>query len=346
MPEIKRAEYHISMTSILKVLLVVLAVLFVWFIRDILGLLFVAIIFASALNPWVDAWQRRRIPRGITIIIIYLLVLSVFAGVIYLVAGPVAHEIMALSNNFPQYYNEVVDTWNKLQSLGGDILLNYNLRGNITNNFSLPDATLGVFGFVKGIFGSIVAFLLVLVMTFYLSVEERNMRHFIKSMIPERHQAYAMHTMSRIQRKLGHWLRGQVILSLVIFIMTYAGLTILGVKYALILALLAGALEIVPYLGPILGAIPAIFLSFQQSPEKALAVLVLYFIVQQLENNLIVPKVMGKVTGLNPVIILVAMLIGAKVAGIVGALLAIPVTTVIAIFIRDANQSKKQPATE
>ncbi|MFH0874012.1 MAG: AI-2E family transporter [Candidatus Komeilibacteria bacterium] len=345
MPEPKSNEYHLSIFSVLKVLLVIVAVAFAWFIRDILGLLFISIIFASAFNPWVDAWQRRHIPRGITLILIYLLVLSIFSGVIYLVAGPVSHEIAALANNFPQYYIEIVNGWDRLQSLGGGLLADYNLRDNI-NAISLPSATLELFGFVKSVFGSILAFLLVLVITFYLSVEERNMRHFIKSLTPVKHQSFAMQTMSRVQTKLGRWLRGQVILSVVIFVMTYAGLSILGVKYALILALLAGALEIVPYMGPILSAVPAIFLAFQQAPEKGLAVLILYFVVQQLENNLIVPKVMGKVTGLNPVIVLVAMLIGAKMAGIVGALLAIPVATVITLFINDASRNQPKAASE
>jgi predicted PurR-regulated permease PerM len=128
-----------------------------------------------------------------------------------------------------------------------------------------------------------------------------------------------------------------MILSLVIFTLTYIGLSILQVKYALVLAMLAGAFELVPYVGPIMAAIPAIFLAFVQLPYLALFVIILYFIIQQLENTFIVPKVMGHVTGLNPIVVLIAVLIGAKIGGIVGTLMAVPVATALSTFLYDFN---------
>ncbi len=328
--------YDISTLSIFKVVIILLSLAFLWLIRDVLGLVFVAIILASAFDPAVDWLQKIRIPRGIGIIAIFILILGALGSVVYLVSGPIVEQVSALAANFPHYYDSIVGTWHKFQSLGG--VGNVPVSSSL-GNLGLPEVS-NFFGFVSNLFGSIFAFFLVLVMTFYLTIEEENMRRFIRSLAPTRYQPYLMQLISKVQTRLGYWLRGWLILSVIIFILSYVGLTLMGVKYALVLALLAGALEIVPFLGPILAAIPAIFLAFQQSPFLAMMVVILYVVIQQIENNVVVPKIMGKVTGLNPIIVLVAVLIGAKIGGMVGALLAVPVATALAVFMSDFGNSK------
>jgi predicted PurR-regulated permease PerM len=149
-----------------------------------------------------------------------------------------------------------------------------------------------------------------------------------------------MQLVNRMQGKIGLWIRGQLILSLIIFSLTFLGLSILGVNYALVLALIAGLTEFVPYLGPTIAAIPAIFLAFTQSPMLALFVLALYYIIQMVENHIIVPKLMQKVVGLNPVISIMVLLVGFKLAGILGAILAIPVVTIASVFLKDLFEKK------
>jgi predicted PurR-regulated permease PerM len=173
------------------------------------------------------------------------------------------------------------------------------------------------------------------VITFYFTVEEEGMKRFIRSVSPSHYHPYLMQLINRIQRRLGYWLRGQLILSVVIFVLTFIGLTILGVDYALLLALIAGIFEIIPYLGPFLGAVPAVFLAFVQSPVKALLVVILYIIIQQLENNIIVPKVMSKSVGINPLLVIIILLVGGKIGGAVGMILAIPVATALSVFFED-----------
>jgi predicted PurR-regulated permease PerM len=143
-----------------------------------------------------------------------------------------------------------------------------------------------------------------------------------------------------MQQKVGLWLRGQIILSVTIFLLTYIGLLILKVKYALVLAFFAGLTEFIPYLGPTIAAIPAVFLTYTQSPMLALFVAILYYIVQLTENNIIVPKVMQKVIGLNPIISIAVLMIGYKVGGITGAILSIPVTTALDVFLSDIFDNK------
>ena len=158
---------------------------------------------------------------------------------------------------------------------------------------------------------------------------------FIRSVTPSAYQPYLVQMMRRLKAKLGSWLRGQLLLMLIIGVLVYIGLKLLGAEYALVLALWAGLTEIIPYVGPILGAIPAIFLAFSDSPLQALLVAALYLVVQQLENNLIVPMVMKRTVGLNPVVSIVAIAIGAKLGGVIGAVLAIPLVVSLGVFLSD-----------
>ena len=201
-------------------------------------------------------------------------------------------------------------------------------------------------GILISLFGGIISFFIILVITFYLVVEEDGMKRFIKSITPTKHQPYVSQLINKMQLKMGHWLRGQLLLSLIIFAMVFVVLSIFGIKYALILALVAGIFEIIPYLGPIMAAIPAVFFAFAQSPSKALLVIVIYFLIQRVENDIIVPRVLGKSVGLNPLVVILAILIGAKLGGAVGALLAVPVTTALSVYFMDVIAAKKTRETK
>ncbi|MBL7155340.1 MAG: AI-2E family transporter, partial [Candidatus Portnoybacteria bacterium] len=174
--------------------------------------------------------------------------------------------------------------------------------------------------------------------SFYLAVQEKGAKRFLVSLTPNEHQSYLADLIERIESKIGGWLRGQLLLMFIIGCLTYIGLYFLGVKYALTLALVAALLEIIPYIGPILAAIPAVILAFFQSPFLALLVILLYIVIQQLENYIIVPQVMKRAVGLNPVVIIIVMLIGAKLAGLLGIILAVPVTAAAAEFLKDLQK--------
>jgi predicted PurR-regulated permease PerM len=148
---------------------------------------------------------------------------------------------------------------------------------------------------------------------------------------------------AKIQRKMGLWVVGQFILSVFIFILTYIGLTILGVEYALVLALIAGLLEVVPYIGPFVSAMPAIFFALIQSPPLVIGVIILYILIQKTEGYVLVPKIMEKTVGTSPLVVLLALLIGFKLAGILGVLLAVPLTGAITVIIQEFFQNKSQP---
>lgn len=333
---------NISSTTIVKLLIIGAAIWFVYLVRDVILILLVSVILASAFNPWVNWLQARKIPRVLGVFVIYLVVFGIISLSIGLLIPPIAEQIQEIARNFPQYYQRIVGDFQNFKefSISGGILGNIDktlesLQVNIANTTS------NFFSSIVSVFGGFFAFIGVVVITFYMLVEENAIKRFFNFVAPEKYQPYLNHLSGRIQDKVSQWFRGQLILLLIIGAMSFVGLVILGVDYPLVLALWAGLTEFVPFLGPFLGAIPAVFIAFTISPVKALLVIGLYTLIQQLENHFIVPRVMSKAVGLNPLIIIIIMLIGAKLAGLIGILLAVPVTLIAEVFIKDFFQGKQ-----
>ncbi|HLD27853.1 MAG TPA: AI-2E family transporter [Patescibacteria group bacterium] len=331
----KNYTINISTGTIMKLLIFFLIISFLYLIKEVILLIFVALILASAFDPWVDWFQSKKIPRGLAILVIYIVLVSVVSLVFVLMVPPISKEISQLSENVPLYYEKVVNGFNAFQGKT-EINAQSQLQQGLSNiGENLPSTISNVFSTIFDVFGGIFSVLLVLVLTFYFTVQEEAMKQSIRSLTPSRFQPYLLRLYGRIQLKMGQWLRGQLILSAVIFTLTFIGLTILGVNYALVLAFVAGLFEIIPFIGPWLAAVPAIFFGFLQSPIMGVSVIILYIIIQELENHLIVPKVMSKAVGLNPLIVIIVILIGARLSGITGALIAVPVATAISVFLKD-----------
>ena len=335
----------ISTGTIIRVICIFLVLGFLFLIKNVLALFFVAIIMSAAFDPFIDYLQKKKIPRALSIIGVYVIFLTLVGGSFYLLSGPIADQIRDMSRDFPQYYqkiNQGLDSMGKI-----DITDNQTVNNSLAFvTSSLSKATTGIFSFLVSLFGGLISFFIILVITFYLVVEEDGMKRFIRSLTPTRHQPYISQLINKMQVKMGYWLRGQLLLSVIIFFMVFIILSFAGVKYALILALIAGIFEIIPYLGPLISAIPAVFFAFAQSPSKALLVVLLYFIIQRVENDIIVPKVLGKSIGLNPLVVILAILIGARIGGAVGALLAVPVTTALSVYFDDLMSTKRKRETK
>lgn len=333
----------ISSLTLIKILIIIIGLALFFYIRDVLLLVFVALILASAFDPWIDWMQKHKIPRSLGVIIIYLVVIFVLGGAVYLIIPPIIGEVNQLSKDFPVYWESLNKNFSQLQTFSQDHGLGDNIEawlGSVQDN--LTGATRSVFSTVFSFFGGLLSFFVILVITFYMTVEEQAMKRILRSVIPTKYQPYFTYLVNRMQQKIGRWLRGQLLISLAIFIVSWLGLSLLGVKFALVLALFAGVTELIPYLGPFIGAIPAVFIAFTQSPFLALLVVILYIIIQMLENHVLTPKIMQKAVGLNPVITIVVILIGAKLAGVLGIILAVPVTTALSILVGDLVEYKKE----
>lgn len=300
-----------------------------YLIRDVIILLFVAIIFMSALAPIVELLQKIKIPKSLAIAITYIFVLAVIGLLISFVVTPLADQTANLAKNLPATLgnllpeNGIVDKSVLQQELG---------------NFSK-----NALEFSFTIFSNFLAFISVAVLTFYLLLEREKLNKLISQYFIGRELRVKRIT-RQIEEKLGAWLRGQIVLSLIIGAVAYLGLTFLSIPYALPLAILAGLMEVVPVIGPIISAIPAILIAYLSSPFLAVIVGVQYFVIQQLENHLIVPQVMKKAVGLNPLIVILAVAIGGRLLGVAGALLAVPITVVIQIITEDLITTEGEEA--
>jgi len=331
---------HISWATIFKVAAVILFLIFLYLIRDVIIIFIFALIVASAIAPAVDLLEKIKIPRVLGALIVYVVVIGFLAFLISLVVAPLIRDIKNLSSNFPEYIESLSLKFKSLQKAFSryESLINQfqkflvNLEGRLQN--------LDLFSTFINIFGGIFSFLLALIISFYLSVQKKGVQRILGSISPFKHRDYILDLWERAQKKLGRWLQGQLFLGLIVGALVYIGLSFLHIKYALFLAILAGILEIFPYIGPVLAGIPAVILGFLQAPIMGLWVLILYFVIQQLENYLIVPVVVGRVVGLNPIVVITALLIGAKLGGIPGMILAVPLTAVFAEFVKDLIKKK------
>ncbi len=174
-----------------------------------------------------------------------------------------------------------------------------------------------------------------MVISFYLVVQDKGIKLFLSSVTPAEHRPYVISLAERIQTKLGRWLRGQLVVMMAVGLLVFIGLFFLKVDFALMLAVLAGLLEIVPYIGPFLAGTAAVALAFLQAPVLGVLVLALFLIVHQIEGYVLIPQVMKRAVGLNPLVIIISMIIGAKLYGILGVVVAVPLVAIASVFLGD-----------
>lgn len=358
---------NISVATIIKTLIVLLIAFFLYKMLDLVLVVLTAVVIASAIDPLIRWFGRYKIKRLFAVIITYICVVLVFSGLLYFFIPPVLDEASNLLGNAPKYLDSVT-LWNPLNDnkltetarVAGDLSAGLNNSKQIIGDLSSGNSTASVFGdlikrfkdltsntsdglinIASGIFGGVFSFILIIVLSFYLTVQEGGVEKFLKIITPVKNEAYIIDLWKRSQRKIGYWMQGQLLLGIVVGVLVYLGLMILGVENALVLAVLAGVLEIIPYFGPILSAIPAILFGFTGGgPTTGLLVLGLFIIIQQFENHLIYPLVVKKVVGVSPIIVILALIIGAKLAGFLGILLSIPITSVLMEFIDDVQKNK------
>ncbi|MBT4857509.1 AI-2E family transporter [Candidatus Uhrbacteria bacterium] len=326
-------KINISSWTIVKALLILALAALLFFLRDVVLLLLVSLLIAALIDPFADWMAERKLPRGLAVLIVYLGV-SLFASIVLLLVVPsVVQESSALLAKYAPYVEDTA-ILNAFGDQINTVLANPDLTTVLetVRQSGLTDAFPEVVSFIFSIFGGFLTAILILVLAFYFVVEEEALKRGFSSISPKKYRAQVRKILSKGRTRIGHWLRAQLLLMLVIFVITYSILTLLGVPFALVLALVAAMLEIIPFVGPILAAIPAILIAFSISPIQAAFVAISYFLLQQLEGDYLTPKIMQKVAGLNPIASIVAVIVGFQVAGVVGALIAIPVTMVLGVL--------------
>ncbi len=335
-----KTKVEISTGTIFRVIFILLALFFLYIIKDILVLLFFAVIIASAVDLPVRRLDKLKIPRVISVLFVYLIAVGVIVGLLILFIPSLSQEIKAFSEKFPSYANELYQKFQRLQSSSLQfekiVRGTQEILGNVGESLKVSATT--ILSKTFDFFGGLASIAIVIVVSFYLAVQKNGIETLLKTLTPKKHEDYVLKLWKRSQRKMGQWFQGQLFLALVVGVGVYLGLSLLNVRFALLLAIIAGLLELLPYIGPVLAAVPAIILAFFQSPILALWVIILYLVVQQLENYLLVPLIMKKAVGLNPVVVIITLLIGGKLLGIIGVILAVPAAAIFAEFFRDIKR--------
>ena len=322
----ERTIIEVSPKTIFWVLFIGVLAYLLYIVRDIVAVLIFAIIIASALEPLLAYAEKKRVPRLLSLIVIYLLFFVLFAAFLYILLPLLLDEFRDLTQNYSAYFG-------KIEEAAGTITFIPGLSGNVHDLLSqlteqIPSFT-SLLSYASSIFGGIVSFIVVLVVSFYLALSHGALDDFLRSVLPPQFEAYAHELWIRAQKKMGYWLQAQILLSLIMALIVGIGMWILGVKYALLIAIVVGILEIVPFVGPIMAGALATLLAISQSPILGLWTLIFFIVAQQLEGHILVPLLIKKLVGLNPVAVILAILVGAKLGGILGILLAVPIAAVI-----------------
>ena len=329
--EERKITIDISTATLLKIFGLILLLIFLYIIREVVAVLLISVILVAAISPLVRRLSKLKIPRSISVLGIYILIFGTVGFLGYLLVPAIASQIKEISHDVPHYMDRLSEIFGRLpnhQEIAGGIQESLKNFGQ-----NLTDSPLETLSTAFKIFGGLVTFFVILVLVFYMSVAEESIKAFFKTVLPKSYEKKVEKITTNIQKKIGDWVKGELILIFAVGSLSFIGLKILGIKFALILAIIAGILEIVPIIGPTISAIPAIIVAFAQEPILALAVLILYVIIQQFENHILVPKVMEKTTGVSPVIVILALLIGAKLLGILGIILAVPISLIVLVFI-------------
>jgi predicted PurR-regulated permease PerM len=314
----------ISYRTIIFVTVFLLALWIIYQILDLIMLLFVAIIFMSALSPLVEGLQKIKIHKALSIAFIYVVLISLLITLLTISFTPIIEQTSNLIGVLPH-------TIQQIASFG------HIDPGTITSG--LPDLSKDFLSVSKGVFDNFLTIILLLVLTFYMLLEKNDVEQRAAALFVGKEER-VKRLIEQIEEKLGAWLRGQLTLSLIISVAVYIGLTALQIPYALPLAIWAGLLEVVPVIGPIISSLPAILVALTISPFLGGATAALYFVIQQLENHIIVPQVMKRAVGLNPLLVIIAVAIGGRLLGIGGALLAVPITVVAQVIVSDIIKDK------
>lgn len=359
---------NITPGSFLKGVLIILLFCFLFYIRDVLLVVLTAVILASGLEPLINFFKRFKLGRVPAVIVSYLGLFVIFAGLVFFFVPEVLNETSSFLQGLPTYLDST-SLWNSTSINSTNVAASQKVVDTISSGISNPAGLVqnqikntGSFGigdllstiedfssnssgvFVKVVsiaFGGLLSFILIIVLSFYFSVQEDGVTKFFSLVSPIKHEKYVVDLWKRSQKKIGQWMQGQLLLGVLVGVLIYMGLMILGIKNALLFAIFTGILEIIPVFGPIISSIPPILAAFIDGGITAsFLVAGLYLIVQQFESHLIYPLVVRKIVGVSPVIVILAMIVGAQLAGFLGIVLSVPLISALMEFVDDVEKKK------
>lgn len=329
-------KIEIGFAPILRFFVVLLLLVFAFLIRDILAIIFIAFLIASGFNPYVDFLNRKGIPRIVAVALIYFTLIGLLVVFALMIKNTLVSDLSS-------FYQQVQSGQFNANFLG----FNVDTKSLLDQiNAALNKVELG--GFISGarkFLSGVTGFLVIFVLAFYMLLEKNGLKQSLSAFVPLNIYEHVLHLIRRVEEKLGHWLRGELILMISIGVLTYILLKILNMPYAGVLAIIAGITEIIPGVGPIFAGFIGVVVSvvvFPFEPVRWLIVGLGYTLIQQFENHVLVPQVMKKALGLSPIVILTSLLIGAQLFGVVGAFMAVPAAAALSVIVQEWETGLKK----
>lgn len=329
-----KIQLEVSWSSLWRVVFVVLIAYFLYLAKDIVWAVLISIVLSSALDPIVSWLEKRRVPRVLSTLLIFILLIVLVAILLYIIVPVALTEL-----------NVFIDALSKANAP----ILGLERIAEIANAFTesigrlasvLFSGSASLFDTLSKFLGGIALAISAFVLSFYLSVDRDGVEKLLRAVLPPGYEEQILSIYFRVRHKIGKWLEGQIFLSLSVGIIVFIGLWLMGVQYALVLAILAAVLELVPYVGPIMSGAIAVLVALSQSQAIAIYVLIFFVVVQKLEGYLLTPTFMRLTTSLNPAVILIAILAGAQLAGLVGLILAVPGAVLVQEVINHWSEAK------
>ncbi len=339
---------RLSNDSIIRVILFLFGAYLLFKLTNIILLILVAIVIASFVEAGVQQCAKYKISRLLAVPVIFTLVLSLLFMIFYAFVPIVFRElsdmVTLLSTYFPSSASLDSQSIEGATNFVNTIASNPSATGIVENIKNAATVlSQGAISVIGSTFGGLLNFILVIVMSFYLSIQEKGIDNFLRILTPARKETYVIDLWHRTQRKIGLWFKGQMMLGLLVGAITFTVLALMGVKYALLIGLITGIAELIPF-GIIFATIPAVlFAAIDGGVVLAVKVLIYFVIIQQIENYVLNPVISRRVVGIPPLVVLLAFLIGITLAGFWGAIIAIPAAVFVLEYLSDVERKKLIP---
>lgn len=307
----KNKKIEISYKNIIFTVLFLLGLVVLWQIRTLIVLLFISFVLMEALNPAVTRLEKYKIPRPVGILILYIIILSVISFVVAGIIPILTEQTAGLIQTFPQALKNIKIFGSDAIDLSSQFKILENIPGGIAK-------------VAISVVSNVISSFIILFLTFYLLLEKKNFSKYGYDFFGEIGKEKMLNIIGQLELRLGSWVNAEILLMTIIGVLSYIGYTILGLRYAVPLAIFAGLLEAVPSIGPTVATALAALVGFTISPLTGVLAIIVGTLIQQLENNIIVPRIMKKTVGFNPLVTILLIASGAKLGGVIGAILALP----------------------
>jgi predicted PurR-regulated permease PerM len=344
-------EIRVSITSggVFTVLLVVAGAYVFWLLRDLALLVLTAIVIASAIEPGIAFFVRHRVPRFFGVLIIYVFIFGSVLSLMYLLFPPIIADAASFLSTIPRYINvpNIPLSFSSIADAAQFINGRQGIQSLVQALLSFqPVFIAGGSGIIQTLFGGVLSFSLVVVLSFYLALQDTGVDDFLRMVMPVKHEEYSVSLWKRSQKKIGLWMQGQILLSVFVGILAYLGLLLIGIPYALLLSVFTALAELIPVFGSLLAGTVAVVVAYTSGGiPLGLIVAGLYIVVNQFESNLIYPLIVKKIVGVPPLLVIVALIAGYTLAGFLGVLLSVPIAAVLLELITDFDKRKRHVAS-